>query len=106
VAAIRPRVRSDLAVVELEGEAVIYDPESDELHQLNSTATIVFNCFDGTGTMKQIAEGISSSVGVPIEEVEKGVRALYRDFRERGLIEARERKRSQSIGVSKHNQGA
>jgi len=97
MAAMKPRARTDLAVVELEGEAVIYDPVSDELHQLNPTATIVFNCFDGMGTIMEIAEDIAGAMGVPAEEVEKGVRALYKDFRERSLIEGRPRVKTDKI---------
>lgn len=87
MAATRPKIRTDLAVVELEGEAVVYDPVANELFQLNPTATVVFNLLDGTETMKDIAAAISEAVGVPEDEVERQVRALQSDFRKRGMIQ-------------------
>ena len=44
---VKPKVRDGLTVVELDGEAVIYDEETTELHHLNPTATIVFGLCDG-----------------------------------------------------------
>jgi PqqD family protein of HPr-rel-A system len=82
----RPRVRSDLTVVELDGEAVIYDEETTDLHHLNPTATIVFGLCDGASTMKEISIDISEAFGAPIEEVEPQVRALIRRFRRVRLL--------------------
>ena len=65
--AVKPKVRDDLTVVELDGEAVIYDEETAELHHLNPTATIVFGLCDGTATMAEIAADISEAFGVPID---------------------------------------
>ena len=45
---VKPKARDDLTVVELDGEAVIYDEETTELHHLNPTATIVFALCDGS----------------------------------------------------------
>ena len=42
MARIKPSAREGLTVVELDGEAVIYDEETSDLHHLNPTATIVF----------------------------------------------------------------
>ncbi len=53
MALVKPKVRDDLTVVELDGEAVIYDEETTELHHLNPTATIVFGLCDGTATMRR-----------------------------------------------------
>lgn len=84
--ALKPKVRDDLAVVELDGEAVIYDEETADLHHLNPTATIVFGLCDGTATMRQLAVELSDAFGVPVEEVEPQVRALIRQFRRAKLL--------------------
>ena len=70
MAATKPKVRDDLTVVELDGEAVIYDERTADLHHLNPTATIVFGLCDGTATMPRIAEEISEAFGVPADEVD------------------------------------
>ncbi|MEO8424607.1 MAG: PqqD family protein [Actinomycetota bacterium] len=83
---VRPRARDDLTVVELDGEAVIYDEETTELHRLNPTATIVFGLCDGTSTMRQMSADLAEAFGVPIEEVEPQVRTLVRELRKAQLL--------------------
>jgi PqqD family protein of HPr-rel-A system len=84
---VKPRYRQDLTVVELDGEAVIYDDESGELHHLNPTATIVFNLLDGTSTIKELSADIADAFEQPADEVEKQVRTLLREFRKVNLLE-------------------
>ncbi|HEX6331472.1 MAG TPA: PqqD family protein [Actinomycetota bacterium] len=85
--AVKPRVRDGLTVVELDGEAVIYDEDGGDLHHLNPTATIVFGLCDGTSTMKQMSQDISEAFGVPAGEVEHQIRVLIRSFRKAKLLE-------------------
>ena len=83
----RPRVRDDLHVVELDGEAVVYDESSGDLHQLNRVATLVFHLCDGTATARDVAGEIASlSDGAPAD-VERHVRRFIRTMRDAGLIE-------------------
>ncbi len=86
MAATRPRVRRDLTVVELDGEAVVYDERSGELHHLNPTATLIFGFLDGTVTIRDLAADVSDAFGVPADEVESQIRALVRRFRKLGLL--------------------
>ena len=83
---VKPKARDDLTVVELDGETVIYDEETTELHHLNPTATIVFGLCDGSSTMKEISADISEVFQVPIQEVEPQVRGLIRRLREAKLL--------------------
>lgn len=84
--AARPKVRDDLTVVELDGEAVVYDETSGELHHLNPSATVVFGLLDGTATVHELALDMADAFGVPVEEMESQVRELTRRFRALGLI--------------------
>lgn len=84
--AIKPKTRQDLAVVELDGEAVIYDESTGDLHHLNPTATIIFNLFDGTSTVQELSSLIEQEFQVPAPDVEKQIRALIKDFRKAGLL--------------------
>jgi coenzyme PQQ synthesis protein D (PqqD) len=83
----KPKVRSDLTVVELEGEAVIYDDLTSQIHYLNRTATIVFNLCDGTSTVQEFAGDIADAFSLPPQEVERQVRSLIRSFREAGFLD-------------------
>jgi PqqD family protein of HPr-rel-A system len=85
--AIKPKIRGDLAVVELDGEAVIYNDDDGSLHHLNPTATIVLSCCDGTATIKEFSADLAEAFSVPADELERQVRALLRDFRKKGLLE-------------------
>lgn len=85
-APIRPRVREDLAVVEIDGEAVVYDEHNDDLHHLNPTATVIFGLFDGSATIRELSKDISQAFDVPAHDVETQVRALLRQFRKVGLM--------------------
>jgi PqqD family protein of HPr-rel-A system len=87
-APIRPKLRDDLTVVELDGEAVIYDERSGDLHHLNATATLVAGLCDGMVTVKELATDISRAFGVPENEIDRQVRILLRRLRGAGLLAA------------------
>jgi PqqD family protein of HPr-rel-A system len=72
----RPRARDDLTVVELDGEAVIYDEINGDLHRLNPTATVVFSLLDGSATLDELARELADAYGMPVEELERPVREL------------------------------
>ena len=82
----RPKVRPDLTIVELDGEAVVYDEDTTDLHHLNPTATVVLGLCDGESTLKEISTDISEAFGAPIQEVEPQVRNLIRSFRQVKLL--------------------
>ena len=87
MARVRPKVREGLTVVELDGEAVVYDEETQDLHHLNPTATIVLGLCDGTETIAEMAGDISTAFGVPVGEVEPQIRTVLRQFRRAKLLE-------------------
>jgi hypothetical protein len=72
----RPKVRDDLTVVELDGEAVIYDEINGDLHRLNPTATLVFSLLDGSATLEELAHDIADAYSMPVDEVIVQVREL------------------------------
>lgn len=85
--ALKPKVRSDLSVVEMEGEAVIYDELTGQIHYLNRTATIVFNLCDGQATIPEFSRDIADAFSLRQPEVERQVRSLIKNFREAGFLE-------------------
>jgi PqqD family protein of HPr-rel-A system len=87
VPATKPRVRDELTVVELDGEAVVYDERTGDLHHLNPTATLVFGLCDGTATGRELAVDIADAYGQPVDEVVGQVQGLLRQFRKAKLIE-------------------
>lgn len=84
---IRPKAREDLAVLELDGEAVIYDEQDGNVHFLNSTATLIFGLCDGTATIRQLSGDLADVFGRPLDEIESQVRSLLRRLRRAGLLD-------------------
>jgi Coenzyme PQQ synthesis protein D (PqqD) len=54
---------SAVHTVEVDGEAVVLN--DGRLHLLNATGALVWACFDGDGTIAEIATDISEGLGVP-----------------------------------------
>jgi PqqD family protein of HPr-rel-A system len=82
----RPRVRDGLHVVELDGEAVVYDETTGDLHHLNAVATVVLDLCDGSASAREVAEDIASAFDQAPPDVERHVRRCIRDLRTVGLL--------------------
>jgi PqqD family protein of HPr-rel-A system len=90
---MKPRIREDLAFVELDGEMVVYDERGGNLHHLNPTASIVFQCCDGTATIREFSTDIAEAFKLVPDDVERQVRGLLREFRKADLLDANGTKR-------------
>lgn len=86
MAAIKPKIREGLAMVVLDEEAVIYDPDTSDIHHLNPTATVVLGLCDGTQTIGEMAGHIAEAYGVSRDRVERQVRSLVRKFTQAGIL--------------------
>jgi Coenzyme PQQ synthesis protein D (PqqD) len=95
--ALKPKVRADLAVVPIEGEAVVYDPVDIRLHHLNATAAVVFQLCDGTGTVKELAEDIAEVVGLPQDQVLPQVRLVVEHLKHSGLLHGKRKATQASL---------
>lgn len=82
----KPKIRDDLTIVELDGEAVVFDELSCDLHYLNPTATLVFRLCDGTGTVDELATDIAAAYRADEEQIRRDVDAVVQDFRRSGLL--------------------
>jgi PqqD family protein of HPr-rel-A system len=78
---LRPRVRTDITVTELDGEAVIYDERSGDLHHLNAPATLVLGLCDGSATVEEMSVAIAEAFGQPVGEVTVQVSAFVEELR-------------------------
>ena len=93
-----PKARDELTVVHLDGESVVYDEESGDLHHLNTSATAVLDLCDGTSTIAELAAAVADAFDVPAERVEPDVRALLRQLRRSGLLEPLRPRRASVVG--------
>ena len=83
----RLRARNGLTVIELDGEGVVYDADSGNLHHLNHTAWLVFSLCDGTGTARELSADIADAFEMDATEVEHQVRSLLRTMKREELVE-------------------
>jgi coenzyme PQQ synthesis protein D (PqqD) len=72
--------------VEVDGEAVLLN--DGRLHLLNATGALVWACFDGDGTIAEIAADISDGLGVPYDAVLEDTLAVARELGTEGLLDA------------------
>jgi PqqD family protein of HPr-rel-A system len=97
-APMRLRAADALTVVEIDGESVVYDDATGNLHHLNPTATVVFSLCDGTATARELATEIAEAFEQPADEVERQIRRLLRELRSQGLLVPATRERVGATG--------
>jgi hypothetical protein len=62
-----PARAAPVYTVELEGEAVLLDEDSNRLHLLNPIATLLWACFDGTSTVEEILTDLAEALDAPYD---------------------------------------
>lgn len=73
--------------VELDGEAVLYHEELRTVCVLNPTATVVWNCLDGSSDLETLCEDLAEAFSVDVGSVRKDVLDIVREFGRQGLLE-------------------
>jgi hypothetical protein len=81
-----PRRAASAFTVELDGEAVLLDEDLNRLHHLNVTATVVWSCFDGSGSIGEIAHDLAAAFDSPPETMTADVLTLARVLGAQGLL--------------------
>jgi PqqD family protein of HPr-rel-A system len=100
--ALKPKVRADLSFVPIDGEAILYDPESVRLHHLNPSAALIFQLCDGSGTVKELAKDIAEELGLPQDEILRQVRQVVGHFKHSGILDGKRRKAELHDGHQGH----
>lgn len=82
-----PRRSAATCTEVLDGECVILDEAGDRLHHLNATATVVWTCFDGTGTLAEIATDLAAEFGTDAATTASDLVTLARALGAAGLLD-------------------
>jgi peroxiredoxin len=85
-AAFRPEAVADVASVELDGEMVLLNTATGRSHLLNPTAGLIWQCFDGTGTIDEIVVDLAEAFGADQETISADVIELARSLGDQGLL--------------------
>ncbi len=85
---ICPKRRPDLSVRVIEGETVVLDRQAGLIHQLNPTASFIWERCNGNATVADIAKELSDAFGVDPETAAQDVTAIVRQLYELTLLES------------------
>jgi hypothetical protein len=82
----RPRQRPDLTARVVGGETILLDRGSNQVHQLNATASFVWRHCDGAHTPPEIAGALLDAFDVDPVTAHDAVVAVLQQFDELGLL--------------------
>ena len=74
-------------MVEVDQEAVAYDPLSKLVHYLNPMGSIVLQLCDGTSTVDETIAELAEAQEIEPTEIDESIRALVDNFVSVGLVE-------------------
>jgi hypothetical protein len=90
VASDYPKRRSDLSVRVVEGETVIFDRHGGLIHQLNPTASWLWERCDGHSTIDDLVHQLIQAFDVEPETATRDVTAMMLQFQQLNLLECDE----------------
>ncbi len=82
----RPSSRPDVEMAWFDGEAVLFDPATRQLHTLNGSAAAVWLCADGTQDVTAMAAELADTFGVQVDTLIPDVVRALRSLDELGLL--------------------
>jgi len=80
------RLKSGLLVREVDGEILILDAERDQVHQLNASASLIWQHYDSGAEIEEIAKRLVMEFDLDEDKAQCDVRAALEDFRRLELI--------------------
>ena len=81
-----PKPRTDVIFQDIDGESVILDNSGGLIHQLNSTASFVWQHCDASSSIETIANILVQNYSVSIEDAIKDVSAVIMNFKDTNLL--------------------
>jgi len=83
-----PKRRSDVSARVVVDETVVLDLGAAQIHQLNTTASFIWNRCDGRCTVGEIADQLAESFDIDRETARQAVQETLRRFDELGLLDS------------------
>jgi hypothetical protein len=77
----------DLPTQHLGDEAMVRDPDNGQVHFLNPTAALIWQCCDGKTTFAECAGRLRAAYAIPPEvNLAEDILATLGEFRRKGLL--------------------
>ena len=83
----KPRRRSDLSCRTIDGEMLILNRAEKRLHQLNPTASFIWNCCDGDADIAAITDRLTTAYEIDVGTARKDVEEVLSQLRSSNLLE-------------------
>jgi Coenzyme PQQ synthesis protein D (PqqD) len=83
-----PKRRADLTYRTIDGETVILNREEGQLHQLNPTASFIWDCCDGNSNIAEIIDRLAGAYEVEPSTARKDVAEVLLKLQKSNLLEA------------------
>jgi hypothetical protein len=81
-----PTINPAVEWVELDGEVVIYDGDRHQAILINATGALLWQLFDGTATVDELADDVVAVFGVSREDALDDVLTFAEEMAEQGLL--------------------
>jgi hypothetical protein len=81
-----PKRRSDLNVRMVDGETIVLDRSGGFVHQLNQTASYIWECCDGTSTIVAMITQLAEEFDVALETAETDVVLVIDQLQQLNLL--------------------
>lgn len=81
-----PVVRSDLVLRAVGDEILVLDRSGERIHQLNATASYVWDRCDGRTMVESVAQEFAMQYGIAVDRASSDIRAMLTQLRELGLL--------------------
>jgi len=83
----RPKRRPDVSIREVEGDTVVLDRATEQIHRLNATASFIWHRCDGRRTVRDIADELAGSFDIDPEPANEAVLGALRQLDQLGLLD-------------------
>jgi coenzyme PQQ synthesis protein D (PqqD) len=83
-----PKRRSDLSIQTVEDETIVLDHAAKQIHQLNTTASFIWQRCDGQHTVRDIADELTRAFDIDRDAAHDAVMGSLRQFNDLGLLHA------------------
>jgi Coenzyme PQQ synthesis protein D (PqqD) len=82
-----PRPKASVADVEIDGERVLYDPDTRAVARLDRVGALLWPALDGEGTVSDLAGDVASAFGVDESEALTDVLRLLEQLDRGGFLD-------------------
>ena len=87
VGELYPKRRSDLSYRTINGETLILNRKKKRLHQLNPTASFIWNCCDGNSNIAEIIDRLVAAYEVDSRTAREDIEEVLSNLRSSNLLE-------------------